>query len=93
MCSRCGNRRTTRHVWPRGAARKSTTDAQRHRQGVQHNQRLRLCRARRRGNIFVYIPAVKQSGLTGLADNQAVEFDLIEGRDGRQMAGNLRKSG
>ena len=45
------------------------------------------------GNFFVHIPAVAQSGLTGLADNQAVEFDLIEGRDGRQMAGNLRKSG
>jgi CspA family cold shock protein len=43
-------------------------------------------------DIFVHISAVEQSGLTGLADNQKIEFDLIEGRDGRQMAGNLRKS-
>lgn len=42
-------------------------------------------------DIFVHVSAVEQSGLTGLADNQAIEFDLIEGRDGRQMAGNLRK--
>ena len=40
---------------------------------------------------FVHVSAVEQSGLTGLADNQAIEFDLIEGREGRQMAGNLRK--
>ena len=43
-------------------------------------------------DIFVHVSAIEQSGLTGLADNQPVEYDLIEGRDGRQMAGNLRKS-
>ena len=42
-------------------------------------------------DIFVHVSAVEQSGLTGLADNQTIAFDLIEGRDGRQMAGNLRK--
>jgi cold shock protein len=42
-------------------------------------------------DIFVHISAVEQSDMTGLADNQAIEFDLIEGRDGRKMAGNLRK--
>ncbi len=42
-------------------------------------------------DIFVHISAVEQAGLTGLADDQKIEFDLIEGRDGRQMAGNLRK--
>ncbi|GGL66334.1 cold-shock protein [Wenxinia marina] len=42
-------------------------------------------------DIFVHISAVEQAGLTGLADNEQVEYDLIEGRDGRQMAGNLRK--
>ena len=41
-------------------------------------------------DIFVHISAVEQSGLTGLADDQKVEFDMVEGRDGRQMAGNLR---
>ena len=42
-------------------------------------------------DIFVHISAVEQSGLTGLADDQPIEFDMIEGRDGRKMAGNLRK--
>ena len=41
-------------------------------------------------DIFVHISAVEQSGLTGLADDQAVEFELIEGRDGRKMAGDLK---
>lgn len=40
-------------------------------------------------DIFVHISAVEQSGLTGLADDQKVTFDLVEGRDGRKMAGNL----
>ena len=42
-------------------------------------------------DVFVHASAVEQSGLTGLADDEKVEFDLIEGRDGRQMAGRLRK--
>jgi CspA family cold shock protein len=42
-------------------------------------------------DIFVHISAVEKAGMTGLADKQKVEFDLIEGRDGRKMAGNLRK--
>ena len=40
-------------------------------------------------DIFVHISAVEQSGLTGLADDQKVTFELVEGRDGRKMAGNL----
>jgi CspA family cold shock protein len=43
-------------------------------------------------DIFVHISAVEQSGMTGLADNQKVEFDLASGRDGRDMATNLRKA-
>ncbi len=41
-------------------------------------------------DVFVHISAVERAGLTGLADNQKVEFELIEGRDGRQSAGDLR---
>ncbi|MBI6629769.1 cold-shock protein [Pontibaca salina] len=41
-------------------------------------------------DVFVHISAVERSGLTGLAENQKVEFDLDEGRDGRQLAANLR---
>jgi len=40
-------------------------------------------------DVFVHISAVERSGLTGLADNQKVSFELEDGRDGRQMAANL----
>lgn len=40
-------------------------------------------------DVFVHISAVERSGLTGLADNQKVGYELQEGRDGRQMAGDL----
>ena len=42
-------------------------------------------------DVFVHISAVEQAGMTGLADNQKISFELIEGRDGRKMAGNLAK--
>ena len=41
-------------------------------------------------DIFVHISAVEQAGLTGLADNQKVEYELVEGRDGRQSAGEIK---
>ena len=40
-------------------------------------------------DVFVHISAVERSGLTGLADNQKVTFDLEAGRDGRELAVNL----
>ena len=40
-------------------------------------------------DVFVHISAVERSGLTGLADNQKVGYELQEGRDGRQMAADL----
>ena len=40
--------------------------------------------------MFVHISAVERSGLTGLADNQKVGYELQDGRDGRQMAGDLK---
>ena len=40
-------------------------------------------------DVFVHISAVERAGLTGLADDQKVTYDLEEGRDGRQSAGNL----
>ena len=43
-------------------------------------------------DVFVHISAVERSGLTGLADNQKVTFDLETGRDGRQSAINLQLS-
>ena len=41
-------------------------------------------------DVFVHISAVERSGLTGLADNQKVSYELVEGRDGRMMAGELK---
>ncbi len=41
-------------------------------------------------DVFVHISAVEKAGLTGLADNQKVEYEMIEGRDGRQSAGDLK---
>ena len=40
-------------------------------------------------DVFVHISAVERSGLTGLADDQKVTYELQEGRDGRQSAVNL----
>ena len=41
-------------------------------------------------DVFVHISAVERSGLTALADNQKVSFELREGRDGRAMASDLQ---
>jgi len=41
-------------------------------------------------DVFVHISQVEQSGMTGLADDQKVEYDLQDGRDGRPMATNLK---
>ena len=41
-------------------------------------------------DVFVHISAVERSGMTGLADNQKVSFEMREGRDGRTMASDLK---
>ncbi len=41
-------------------------------------------------DVFVHISAVERAGLTGLADNQKVSYELVEGRDGRSSAGELQ---
>ncbi len=40
-------------------------------------------------DVFVHISAVERAGLQGLKDNQRIQFDLEQGRDGRAAAGNL----
>ncbi|ASP19020.1 cold shock protein CspA [Antarctobacter heliothermus] len=40
-------------------------------------------------DVFVHISAVERSGLTGLADNQKVSFELQTGRDGRESASDI----
>lgn len=41
-------------------------------------------------DVFVHISAVERAGLTGLKDNQKVEFELQSGRDGRASASDLK---
>lgn len=40
-------------------------------------------------DIFVHISQVQASGLKTLENNQAIEFELIDGIDDRQMAGTI----
>ena len=42
-------------------------------------------------DVFVHISAVERAGFTGLADNQKLEYELREGRDGRASAVDLVK--
>lgn len=41
-------------------------------------------------DIFVHISAVERAGMTGLADNMKIEYELREGRDGRSSASDLK---
>ena len=40
-------------------------------------------------DIFVNISAVERAGMTGLRDDQKIQFELREGRDGRSSASDL----
>ena len=41
-------------------------------------------------DVFVHISAVESSGLQGLSDDQKVSYELVDGRDGRKMAGDIK---
>lgn len=41
-------------------------------------------------DVFVHITAVQEAGLTTLSDNQPIEYELKDGRDGRKIAGELK---
>ena len=41
-------------------------------------------------DVFVHISAVERAGLTGLADDMKVQYELSEGRDGRVLASDLK---
>ncbi len=41
-------------------------------------------------DAFVHISAVEQSGLSGLNEGQAIEFELAPGRNGKLAAQNLK---
>ncbi|MDG4648746.1 cold-shock protein [Roseibacterium sp. SDUM158017] len=40
-------------------------------------------------DVFVHISAVERAGLTGLADDQKVTYEVEAGRDGRESAMDL----
>ena len=40
-------------------------------------------------DVFVHISAVERAGLSGLRDNQKVQYELSDGRDGRASATDL----
>ena len=40
-------------------------------------------------DVFVHISAVERAGLTGLADNQKVSYELETGRNRKESATNL----
>ncbi|WP_179380116.1 cold-shock protein [Jannaschia marina] len=40
-------------------------------------------------DVFVHISAVERAGMTGLRDNQKVQYEMREGRDGRSSASEL----
>jgi CspA family cold shock protein len=40
-------------------------------------------------DAFVHISAVERAGLTTLGEGQKVEYELVEGQDGRASAENL----
>ena len=41
-------------------------------------------------DVFVHISAVQRSGLEGLNENQKVEFEMQESRDGRMAASDIK---
>ncbi len=41
-------------------------------------------------DVFVHVSAIKDAGLAGLEDGQPIEYEMIAGPDGREMAGDLR---
>lgn len=41
-------------------------------------------------DIFVHITALQEAGIQSLSDDQPIEYEMVEGRDGRQSAGELK---
>ncbi|TLP49270.1 MULTISPECIES: cold-shock protein [Cohaesibacter] len=44
-------------------------------------------------DAFVHISAVERSGLTTLTEGQKVEYEMVEGRNGKENADNLKVVG
>ena len=40
-------------------------------------------------DVFVHISAVQNAGLTGLREGQKIEYELVQGQNGKSSAENL----
>lgn len=45
------------------------------------------------GDAFVHISAVEKSGLKTLNEGQTVEYELVDGRNGKKNADNIKVIG
>lgn len=41
-------------------------------------------------DVFVHVSAVERAGMGTLAEGQAVQFEVVVGKDGKSSADNLR---
>ena len=41
-------------------------------------------------DVFVHITAVERAGMSTLKDGQAVQYELVKGKDGKSSAENLK---
>ncbi len=41
-------------------------------------------------DVFIHVSALERAGISGLADGQRVEFEIVAGRDGRSAADNVQ---
>jgi CspA family cold shock protein len=44
-------------------------------------------------DAFVHISAVERAGMSGLAEGQRVEYELVRGKNGKMAAENLKATG
>jgi CspA family cold shock protein len=44
-------------------------------------------------DAFVHISAVERAGMSGLAEGQRVEYELVLGKNGKMAAENLKAAG
>ena len=43
-------------------------------------------------DVFVHVTSVREAGLETLEENQEVDFEMVDGRDGRECAGDIKIS-
>jgi len=43
-------------------------------------------------DVFVHVSAVERAGMGTLAEGQAVQFEVVSGKDGKSSADNLKSA-